>query len=138
MSVLLVDNFRRGSSHCGVAWFNSWTRGQTLATVRKSCALGKLRWRQPMCLIFKILNPIKKSFDFFQDDSIIKWCWLLFTKNLVDFPSRNPQGIEYSLLSFLQICFYSTAFSDKVPKQQFSWDSKYRLHHYPCRYPVAF
>ena len=40
-AVLLVNSYSPGSASCGLAWFNSWSRGQTLATVRKTCALGQ-------------------------------------------------------------------------------------------------
>ena len=42
-AVLLVNSYSPGSASCGLAWFNSWSRGQTLATVRKTCALGQLK-----------------------------------------------------------------------------------------------
>ena len=39
VAVLLVNNFG-GTKNCGVNWFNAWTRGQTIGTVRKTCAQG--------------------------------------------------------------------------------------------------
>ena len=39
-AILLVENFGEGTKNCGVNWFNAWTRGQTIGTVRKTCAQG--------------------------------------------------------------------------------------------------
>ena len=39
-AILLVNNFSEGTRNCGVNWFNAWTRGQTVGTVRKTCAQG--------------------------------------------------------------------------------------------------
>ena len=38
-AVLLVRNYSR-KKNCGVNWFNSFSNGQTIGTVRKACALG--------------------------------------------------------------------------------------------------
>ena len=40
VAILLVNNFSEGTKNCGVNWFNAWTRGQTIGTVRKTCAQG--------------------------------------------------------------------------------------------------
>ena len=39
-AILLVKNFSEGTRNCGVNWFNAWPRGQTIGTVRKTCAQG--------------------------------------------------------------------------------------------------
>ena len=38
-AILLVDSYSQSNS-CGINWFNSFSNGQTLGTVRKACALG--------------------------------------------------------------------------------------------------
>ena len=39
-AILLVQDYSQGNRNCGVNWFNAWRRGQTIGTVRKSCAQG--------------------------------------------------------------------------------------------------
>ena len=39
-AILLVQEYSQANRNCGVNWFNAWSRGQTIGTVRKSCALG--------------------------------------------------------------------------------------------------
>ena len=39
VAVLLVNSYSKSNS-CGINWFNSFNNGQTIGTVRKTCALG--------------------------------------------------------------------------------------------------